>query len=336
MSQLLEGIESMHIEYIQPFPRLTPPDQKNFASTKTRLLEAKKVLLNAARIASLTEVPEVFVSPLQGLINDLFTLYRDFILDTDNKSSSEAAEHFRVATDRIKEFHTRLFEPQSGNRNMFLLNSINTYATDVTKGADLKSTELISKLQDQIERAASLNKEIHEKAAKLVISDYAIIFKDQETKYRKISRSWLATSIILSAAFVVFLMLSLYWFNVKTTLKSIESGEVMVKEVFNYPLLISKILIISFIIFLITFAFKQYSVYKNLEVLSQHRKNSLNSYVLFEASLATSEQSIKNLLLMQLAKSIYEFNTTGFLNPKQSDHSMDFIDWGKVISAVNK
>jgi hypothetical protein len=107
-------------------------------------------------------------------------------------------------------------------------------------------------------------------------------------------------------------------------------------EIINVPVLATKVMLISLIIYFIVFCFKQYSIVKHLSVVNQQKKNAFNSYTLFAAAIGEKDMEAKKALLMSLAKTIHESINTGFLTSKQSEQSLiQNIDATKLASGLS-
>lgn len=338
-SEILNKIKTLtDAEIVKP-DFLSVGDVDRFSKSVIRLLEMKNVLIRATTIASLVDVPLILLNGLREIADRFIDCYSSLASFTSKRLTNEVVTSFEQACNKIEDYYNQFFEISSGARILQILNSINTYGNELTKGADEKVTSLIKQLGDEIKKAGLLNKEISEKASKIVISDYAGIFETQEKKFRASSNWWLGVAIILTLGFIILFIMSIFkeWFQITTTLTSNDSGKLLTQQVFNYPLLISKIVIISFIIFIITFCFRQYSINKNLEVVNQHRKNAINSYKLFEASISDKDVTTKHALMLQLAKSIYEMTHSGFLSSdKSNSNSGQIFEWTKLVSDPNK
>lgn len=97
-------------------------------------------------------------------------------------------------------------------------------------------------------------------------------------------------------------------------------------------MLVTKVMLVSIIVYFIAFCFKQYSVFKHLSIVSQQRKNAFNSFVLFDAAIGEKDTESRKTLLMSLAKTIHESVNTGFLNSKNNDSPLiQNVDVGKII-----
>jgi len=331
-----DEIKASNIDNIKAPEYLTPNDIANFQKSKENLNEIRRILAKTAVIASLVGLPSSLSERLQGILSQYLEFYKKLQADVSGQSTIDAGNYFRQLHEQIKSYHNQVFEVSSSNYTMATLNAISTYGNELTQGVDQKTTELINTLEDQIGKAKKLTEELDLKAKQFVVSDYARIFEKQERKNRNLSNLWLALAVAIAAFFISGLIYTIKhdWFSITTILKSTTNNLASTKEVFNYPLLISKFLLASFLIFLITFCFKQYSINKHLQVINQHRKNAINSFKLFEASLDKTDGS-KNILMLQLAKAIYELTHTGFLS-KEGTPNSQFIEWTKMIDGGMK
>jgi hypothetical protein len=100
---------------------------------------------------------------------------------------------------------------------------------------------------------------------------------------------------------------------------------------YDFTALVTKILIIAVIIFLMSFSFKQYSVNRHLQTLNTQRQKALNSYKLFTESISKDDTNSHNALMIQVAKAIYEPQSTGFLNEKGQQINSGIVELTKII-----
>ena len=82
------------------------------------------------------------------------------------------------------------------------------------------------------------------------------------------------------------------------------------------PVLIRKLFIIALIVFSLSFSFRQFLINKHLFTLNRHRETTLNSFRLFIETIDKDDISIRNALMLEVAKSIYEQGKTGYLSEK--------------------
>jgi hypothetical protein len=307
---------------------LAEQEKKDMLKFRDKLLEIKKVIDKANVISQHAIIPAPLESKLEEEKNDFFDTCNRLFFKMPNVSSSEYAANRRNAIDRVNNYYTLFFEISSSNQHLLLLNTIDSYKNDPIESYSekfdafsSKFTLLENELKDEIDVAKTLNKELNEKAAQVIVSSYANIFSNQEVDNKKSAINWLRISCSLTFVIIIILFLSISgdWFHI-TTIKTIQEGNrIITQETYNYPNLITKIFIISVSLYLISFSFKQYSINKHLQTLNNHRKNALNSYELFVSSIGKDDTSSKNALMLQVAKAIYENSNTGFLSGKQSD-----------------
>lgn len=145
--------------------------------------------------------------------------------------------------------------------------------------------------------------------------DYAAIFENLAKKNRISSMWWLVISMISVTVFCFFIPYENKFIPVDAT----QGATVITLEY------IKRLLIISFFIYIITFIVKQYSIKKHLETLNTHRQNTLNSYNLFLKSMGTAEQDVKNSLMVEVARAIYDSGQTGYINSKEDSNNNSSI-----------
>jgi hypothetical protein len=97
-------------------------------------------------------------------------------------------------------------------------------------------------------------------------------------------------------------------------------------------MIIGRSLLISSLIFLISFSFKQYRVNMHLYTLNKHRANTLKSFEYLTKSPERIDNNSYNSILMEVAKAIYESGQTGYINNSDSNSEMpSLVDLSKII-----
>lgn len=207
------------------------------------------------------------------------------------------------------------------------IDELNGLKTDLADNIS-NAADLVKSLEGKDGEVDTILEELKKKASQQTVSDYAIVFGNEAVKYKDFAKNWLITGICISVVFVVFMILSALTKFLPTEIVS-ETGVFLRYDFTN---LASKVIIIAVIIFLMSFAFKQYSVNKHLQTLSQHRQNALNSYKLLTASIIGDDTNSRNALMIQVAKAIYEHSqSTGFLNEKGQNVNSGIIELTKII-----
>lgn len=170
----------------------------------------------------------------------------------------------------------------------------------------------------KVKNANDLMGQVTKKVAERVIYDYSNIFAEEATKHShydikdKIKKFgtaeiWLFVGILMTAILFAFIIFMYEFFP------TLSKGEL------DYPNLVTKISLISILIFIVTFSFKQYSINKHLYTVNKHRENVLNSYKLFLNSISEDDTNIRNVLMAEVAKAIYEQSKTGYINEKDGE-----------------
>jgi hypothetical protein len=321
MSEFVKIIEGIELDVLKPPNYLLGIDNEKYISSIVRIREILKLLLNTAAILDSNEIPLYLVNMYATLLNEFKAAHVDGFTKTI-EATPDALNYYRGAMNNLENYHNRFFEMSASNYNLLLINSIDNYKFQDTVQIELRADKAVEEVEETVKRFDRITEKLEKESTKKVLSNYASIFAGQEKSHKNASKNWLITSVISSIVFLFLFTFSIIWewFPNKISLKDTRNGQTYTNEVFNLPLLVSKIVIISFILFLISFCFRQYSINKNLQVINEQRKNAIESYDLFGASVGR-DSAMKNVLLMQLAKSIYQMTQTGFLSGKQPDMS---------------
>ena len=186
--------------------------------------------------------------------------------------------------------------------------------------------------QKLISDSASINtilKELQKKASKITMSDYAKIFGDESKKHNTASYIWLGAGIALAVLFFC-LLLCTNWLNKFPTEDVSATGE-FIK--YNIGHLLVRLLIYAVLIFMISFAFRQFSIGRHLQTVNKHRQNGLDSFKLFVESISKDDKETRNNLRLQLAKAIYEQTSTGYISDKNQSINSGIVEITKMIGA---
>jgi hypothetical protein len=326
------SFESIELQSVVNPSSLTQNDINAFSVAKNKLSEIKVLLDRATAVDEVSSLPDQLVRQLSELKSDYLEKVNNIakIHSIVGLSTNDVISQVNSSIAQINELHRQWFEIGSSNKALLTINAILSFDKSDTTSAKRKYESSITELGLAIEKANDLNRELEAKAAQSVVSNYAKIFEDEEGKNIRSSVIWLVVSLVLSGLLILGLIESyrLDWFQISEKVMT-KDGE---KIVLNLPNLISKLFLISFCVFIISFCFKQYSINKNLQTLNNHRKNALNSYKLFVDSIGKDDLASRNALMLQVAKAIYEHTNSGYLSIKQGDNSSpNVIEFTKFI-----
>lgn len=206
------------------------------------------------------------------------------------------------------------FVPYDNSNIVDLSNKIQIFKQQLEEIAiplESKQTEL----NNAQERFNALLQELEQKAKEKTTEDYADVFKNAAKFNRESSNIWLIGSFVAIVSFCFFIIYE----NQIITIDTSKGATVITLEYLR------RLLIISFFIYIITFLIKQYSIKKHLETLNTHRQNTLNSYNLFLRSIGSADQDVKNALMVEVARAIYESGQTGYINSKDDGNNAPSI-----------
>jgi hypothetical protein len=97
--------------------------------------------------------------------------------------------------------------------------------------------------------------------------------------------------------------------------------------------IIGRVVFISLLIFIVSFAFKQYRVNMHQYTLNKHRANTLKSFDYLSRAPDKLEAASYNAILMEVAKAIYESGQTGYISANDGNQDMpSIIDMTKIIT----
>ncbi len=313
---------------------LTESDKLEFSNAVHGLFEVKHFLDKVEAVNSTATIPTSLASNFQNIKDSFLGIYEDLKKDHSKVDSVRAVNQIKSTYRRAIDFKNNFFEISSSNYNLQTCVTIISLSGANSEGLQKQTFSLIEQLEKEVQKASTLNKELEDKAAKSVVSNYANIFSTQENIHKGNATTWLTTAILFTIATILFLCLSFKndWFNTTQLVNFTDGNKIESKFVYNIPNLITKVFVISILIYLLTFLFRQFAINKNLQTLNNYKKNALNSFTLFTESIGDKDNSSKNALMLQVAKAIYENTTTGYLSSKvQENPSSGILEITKLV-----
>ena len=244
----------------------------------------------------------------------------------------EKLKRFNQLAKQIKEFDVTAGDPTP--RRQSLVNEINSFKTDVvnslhpllvlvqlrqldpsnyTSGLQTMQTEvqsILKKLKDKDEDAAKTLQKIKDISASSGAEAYSQVFSTQAETHKTASWWWFGASVFFFTVLVSYLLYLLS--------NGVPVSEDLVHAVRDISL---RVLSLIAIYFALSQSIKNYNVNKHLQVVNEHRQNSLKT---FEAFLnAASTDDVRSAVLLQATKSIFDPGKTGYLQ-KESQTSYSF------------
>lgn len=323
---------------------LSNPDfgVKNFNEIKGRFNEIREMILEMIDIAEDTKIPSGLVNQVNSFASTWNSFHKQietYNLDGDGQSQFRYRQNL---IDGIITWYDSCilgYDSQQSNRpNNFLsvYNSIKNFNFKDVETERKKVAELVKDFQNKKIAVDSITEEFRKKSGEQTLSDYSIIFQNESDRHScfKINKKdkvkigaaeiWLILGVGLSGLFCYFLVTG-KMNEILGTITTGESGVVLTN-------VLTRLIIISIWVYLISFCFKQYSVNKHLATLNRHRSNTLNSFKLFIESIDPSDSMTKNALMLEVAKAIYEQGMTGHLTGKGADNSPSIIELTRFVN----
>jgi hypothetical protein len=169
--------------------------------------------------------------------------------------------------------------------------------------------------------------EIFESQAKTHSSEFVLRVENQSLRWRILNgkaQRWLVVGMLSCILLVVTM------FRIDSFVKI----EGLTWTPGNVVHLLSRSILISLNLFLISFSFKQYRINKHLHTLNQHRANTLKSFEYLTKAPDKLDASSYNAILMKVAESIYDAGHTGYISVHEGSADMpSIIDMTKVITS---
>ncbi|MCZ2483858.1 hypothetical protein G9H64_12890 [Aquirufa nivalisilvae] len=313
---------------------------KSFTEIKDTLNEINLLIKEMIKYSELNDhIPQGIKEQVITIVtqyNNFSNLLKSYNFDLDAQNS------FRKRTsliNNIKEWHKNIYSGKDSSTQgaYFLLvyNTIKTYNLSSFQN-DKNEIEIIKQeLISTTKKAEDLFVQLQSKATEETVQDYALIFQLQARQHSYWSfsispfilkfgnaQTWLVISILVLSTFA--------WFAIN--LNSIipidlnKAPSVVTLE------LLSRLLIVSVSVYMISFCFKQYNVQNHLATLNKHRQNTLNSFKLFISSIDQSDSTTRNALMIEVAKAIYENGNSGYISSKDGgDSSPSIIEMTRIV-----
>lgn len=315
---------------------------KNFSEIKPKFEEIYRLIKEMAQLAFYEEeFPEGIKTQIINIVTEFDSYYKQIkSYNIENDGAQQFRTHGQIITN-FNNWHDSIikgFDSQNKPKNFLTIyNATKNIANEsISKNHEILKS-YVGDAKTAKEDIDGILNELRKKSAEETVVDYANIFKSQAESYSSIqlklvpwkdrnfkigsSQVWLVVGIILGTA----LIFAIKYINDIFPFESTEVIEVRIIQ------LLTRFAFLSFLIYLVSFCFRQFSISKHLYTINKHRQNTLDSYKLFLASLDKADGTTRNALMMEVAKSIYEAGSTGYISGKQQDVSPSIIEMTRLI-----
>ncbi len=315
---------------------------KNFSEIKLKFEETQRIISEMIQLAfGQEDFPEGIKAQILQIINEFnghFNQIKNYSLEKDG------AQQFRTHRQILDNFNNwysfinQGFDNQGKPKNFLTIyNATKNIANESISKDQEKLKQYITDAKKAKADIDDILNALRKKSAEETVVDYANIFRVQAETYSSFrfklkpwadkeikigaSQIWLIVGIILGAT----LIFAIKYINEIFPFNGNEEIEIRIIQ------LITRFAFISFLIFLVGFCFRQFSISKHLYTINKHRQNTLDSYKLFLASLDREDGTTRNALMMEVAKAIYEAGSTGYISSKHQDNSPSIIEMTRLI-----
>lgn len=213
---------------------------------------------------------------------------------------------------QIKSLYSALYERLIQPLDVFLLKKRMSTRKDTT--IIKKAQEELSKIQVVSDEVSELLESSRKATAQVGVNVFSSVFEDQSADHQRTARKWLIASIILTASFVIIILL-ITWDTInaiKGIANPVEVLTLFLAKVF--PVTIGYYLLYQFI--------KNYNVSMHLFTTNKHRANVLKTFEAFMKS--TDDPKVRDTVLIKASEAIFTGGETGYLSNKLSQQKEEF------------
>ena len=228
----------------------------------------------------------------------LYKLFKDCI---DKYQNSSSIENLGVEFEVIVQFYSE----NRSQLDLILLfaehnKSLRTLNSSKNNIENLNSN--FSKLSNEIQ---NISEGLEEVAKSVTIPKYAEVYEVAKQEYDKIANKWLWVGVVLSVLLVVSIILVLYCVPMPTYQSN---DNPFVYIITNFSL---RFTLIGIFLYLLYFVGHKYNVAKHNATLYGSKSAALKSFLAFIQT--TSDNEVKNAMLIAITDFIFKGNNTGYL-----------------------
>lgn len=257
------------------------------------------------------------IEKINAVNGQLYKLFKDCI-DKDQNSSS--IENLGVEFEVIVQFYSE----NRSQLDLILLfaehnKSLRTLNSSKNNIENLNSN--FSKLSNEIQ---NISEGLEEVAKSVTIPKYAEVYEVAKQEYDKIANKWLWVGVVLSVLLVVSIILVLYCVPMPTYQSN---DNPFVYIITNFSL---RFTLIGIFLYLLYFVGHKYNVAKHNATLYGSKSAALKSFLAFIQT--TSDNEVKNAMLIAITDFIFKGNNTGYL---ENDKGIGDLNPNNVMNVLS-
>lgn len=257
------------------------------------------------------------VEKINAVNGQLYKLFKDCI---DKYQNSSSIENFDVEFKVIIKFYSE----NRSQLDLILLfaehnKSLRTLNSSKKNIENLNSN--FSKLSNEIQ---NISEGLEEVAKSVTIPKYAEVYEVAKQEYDKIANKWLWVGVVLSVLLVVSIVLVLYCVPMPTYQSN---DNPFVYIITNFSL---RFTLIGIFLYLLYFVGHKYNVAKHNATLYGSKSAALKSFLAFIQT--TSDNEVKNAMLIAITDFIFKGNNTGYL---ENDKGIGDLNPNNVMNVLS-
>ena len=257
------------------------------------------------------------IEKINAVNGQLYKLFKDCI---DKYQNSSSIENLGVEFEVIVQFYSE----NRSQLDLILLfaehnKSLRTLNSSKNNIEDLNSN--FSKLSNEIQ---NISEGLEEVAKSVTIPKYAEVYEVAKQEYDKIANKWLWVGVVLSVLLVVSIILVLYCVPMPTYQSN---DNPFVYIITNFSL---RFTLIGIFLYLLYFVGHKYNVAKHNATLYGSKSAALKSFLAFIQT--TSDNEVKNAMLIAITDFIFKGNNTGYL---ENDKGIGDLNPNNVMNVLS-
>lgn len=331
-SQLIERLTILKDIDFRTLERAELGQEFNFKNASIKLEKIYKDLVEAVSNFEILELPNDHIEQIKSIgnnINDYIEKIKAFSMSTGSiEEIRNIHGSINTQIDNIYQNDLKYLRPAIREASLI---KIKPEEVERQISQATTSSQEIEKIKQDIKNEANNAKKEVEKTIKDIqdaigsgatgISSSA--FEKQAGIHETLSKWWFWASftILILSFTTIFILFKTNWIT-----PTIDSN-ITIYELIHIS--IFKIVLLSLVYLLVYQSIKNYKINKHLHVLNRHRQLSLTVYpIMIKAS---SDPAHSSIIAGQAAKSIFEPNTTGYLD---GDDNINPINLTEIINKV--
>lgn len=257
------------------------------------------------------------IEKINAVNGQLYKLFKDCI---DKYQNSSSIENLGVEFEVIVQFYSE----NRSQLDLILLfaehnKSLRTLNSSKNNIENLNSN--FSKLSNEIQ---NISEGLEEVAKSVTIPKYAEVYEVAKQEYDKIANKWLWVGVVLSVLLVVSIILVLYCVPMPTYQSN---DNPFVYIITNFSL---RFTLIGIFLYLLYFVGHKYNVAKHNATLYGSKSAALKSFLAFIQT--TSDNEVKNAMLIAITDFIFKGNNTGYL---ENDKGIGDLNPNNVMNVLS-